>query len=186
MDPIAFLAIVIGGVICFFGYPMINSAIRVWGFMIAGAGCVLAAVAFFHMPGSLTHLTPQMGVVFVVGGILGAIAAGPLSILIIFISGMALGALAGTYGYPLITRGPENTLLTVSLALATGLLAARFQEVVLIITTAFVGAAMMIYGILAMSALEILPAVAVFFLASLFGAAAQYKSINPGTSLFKF
>ena len=186
MDPIAFLAIVIGGVICFFGYPMINSAIRVWGFAIAGAGCVLIAVGLFHIPGSLTNLTPQMGVIFVVGGILGAILAGPLSILIIFLSGMALGALIGTYGYPFVTRGAENTFLTVSLALATGLLAVRFQEVVLIITTAFLGAAMMIYGIMAMSTIEILPGMVIFFVASLFGAAAQYKSINPGISVFRF
>jgi hypothetical protein len=186
VDPIAFVAIVLGGIICFFGYPMINSAIRVWGFVIAGAGCVLAAVGLFHVPGSLTNLTLQMGVIFVVGGIVGAIIAGPLSILIIFFSGTALGALIGAYGYPLVTRGAENTLLTVILALFTGLLAARFQEVVLIVTTAFVGAAMMIYGIRAMSAMEILPALAVFFVAGFFGAAAQYKSLNPGISVFRF
>lgn len=185
MDPIAFVAVVAGAIICFFGYPMINSAIRVWGFVVAGVGAVLIAVGLLHMPGSLTQLTPQMAAVFILGGIVGAILAGPLSILIIFLSGMALGALAGAYGYPLVARGQESTLLTVILALATGLLAVRFQEIVLIITTAFVGAAMMIYGARAMTSLEILPAVALFFLASLFGAAAQYKSVNPGSSLLK-
>jgi hypothetical protein len=186
MDPIAFLAIVAGGIICFFGYPMINSAIRVWGFLILGAAFVLVAVGLFHIPGSLTQITPQMAVVFIVGGIVGVLVAGPLSILIIFLSGTALGALIGIYGYPLVTRGPENTLLTVALALMTGLLAVRFQDVVLIVTTAFVGAAMMIYGAMAMSSLEMLPAMGLFFLAGLFGAAAQYKSINPGASIFKF
>jgi hypothetical protein len=186
MDPIAFVAIVIGGIICFFGYPMINSAIRVWGFMIAGAGAVLAAVGLLHMPGSLTHITLQMGVVFVVGGIVGALVAGPLSILIIFLSGTALGALVGIYGYPLVTLGQENTLLTVGLALATGLLSARFQDIMLIITTAFVGAAMMIYGAMHLANIDMLVAMGLFFLAGLFGAAAQYKSINPGTSLFRF
>ena len=186
MDPIAFLAIVAGGVICFFGYPMISSAIRVWGFIIAGVGAVLVAVGLFHIPGSLTQVTPQMGVVFVVGGIVGALIAGPLSIVIIFISGTALGALIGGYGYPIVTRGQENTLLTVVLALITGMLAVRFQDVVLIVTTAFVGAALMIYGAMAMSSLEMLPALGIFFLAGLFGAAAQYKSINPGSSLMRF
>jgi hypothetical protein len=186
MDPIAFLAIVAGGVICFFGYPMINSAIRVWGFLLAGVGAVLAAVGLFHIPGSLTQITPQMAVVFIVAGIIGAIIAGPLSIVIIFFSGTALGAMIGGYGYPIVTRGQESTLLTVVLALITGLLSVRFQDVVLIVTTAFVGAAMMIYGAMAMSNLEMLPALGIFFLAGLFGAAAQYKSINPGSSLMGF
>ena len=185
MDPMAFLALIAGAVICFFGYPMINSAIRVWGFVVAGVAAVLVAVGLFHIPGSLTHLTLQMGVVFVLGGIVGALVAGPLSILIIFISGTALGILVGNYAFPMLTRGPENTLLTVVLALVTGLLSVRFQEVVLIITTAFVGAAMMFYGARILTSIEILPALALFFLAGFFGAAAQYKSVNPSSSLLK-
>ena len=186
MDPIAFLAIVVGGVLCFFGYPMINSAIRVWGFFITGVGAVLFAVGLLHVPGSLTQLTVQMGVFFVVGGVIGALIAGPLSVLIIFLSGSALGALIGSFGYPLITSGQENTILTIGLALVTGLLAVRFQDIVLIVTTAFVGAAMMIYGVITLSNLGMLPAMGLFFVAGLGGAAAQYKSIDPGTSTFKF
>jgi hypothetical protein len=185
MDPIAIAVIFLGGVVCFFGYPLINSAIRVWGFVVGGIFLVILAIGLAHMPGSLTQITLQMGIVFVIGGVIGALAAGPLSAVIIFLSGMALGALIGSYAYPLVTRGQENTLLTVILALATGLLAVRFQEVVLIVTTAFVGAVMVIYGVRLVSNVDSLPLVIVFFLMVLFGAAAQYKSVHPESSLIR-
>lgn len=183
MDPIAFLAMFAGGVICFFGYPMIHSAIRVWGFLLAGVGAVLIALGVFHIPGSLTQLTLPMGVAFVIGGVIGALIAAPLSMVVIFFSGTALGALAGIYAYPLIARAPESTLLTVILALITGFLAVSFQEVVLIVTTAFVGALMLVYGARTLMHIEILPLLGIFFLIGFFGAAAQYKSIHPTSSL---
>ncbi len=185
MDTTAVVIIFLGAVICFFGFPLIHSAIRVWGFLTGGVFLTLIAVGLLHMPGSLTQLTLQMGIVFIVGGILGALVAGPVSALIIFISGMALGALLGTYAYPLITRGSENTLITVILALLTGFLSVRFQEVVLIITTAFGGALMMVYGARQLTLIDTLPLAIAFFLLGLFGAAAQYKSIHPESSLLR-
>ncbi len=185
MDTTAVVIIFLGGVICFFGYPLISSAIRVWGFLTGGAFLTILAIGLFHMPGSLTQLTLQMGIVFVVGGIVGALIAGTLSAVIIFLTGMALGALVGTYAYPLITRGAESTIITVILALLTGLLAVRFQEIVLIITTAFGGSLAVVYGARQLTTIEILPLAIVFFLLILFGAAAQYKSVHPESSLLR-
>jgi hypothetical protein len=182
MDPIAIIALFFGAVICFFGYPMIHSAIRVWGFLPGGVFVTLIAVGLFKMPGGLNQLTLQMGITFLAGGIIGAITAGPLAILIIFLSGTALGWLLGAYIYPFLTHRPEVTILTVGLALLTGLLSARFQEVVMIVSTAFLGALMFAYGANLTMRIEILPLSILFFLFLFFGAAAQYKAIHPETS----
>ncbi len=186
MDPLAILIVFLGGLICFFGYTMIHSAIRAWGFFIGGVFFVILAIGLLKMPGGINQLTPQMGIVFVVGGVIGALIAGPLSAVIVFLSGMALGFFLGNYVYPFVSRGQESTLLTVVLALGTGFLSVKFQEVVLIVTTAFVGAVMVIYGARLLAPLEVLPAVIVFFLLGFFGAAAQYKSAHPESSLLRF
>ena len=182
MDPTPFIAVFLGAVICFFGYPMIHSAIRVWGFLTGGIFVTAVAIALFKMPGGLNQFTVPMGITFAAGGILGALVAGPLSAVIIFLSGAAMGWMLGAYAYPLLSRGAEITILTVSLALIVGLLAARFQEVVLIIGTSFIGAVMVIYGAQMVMPLEMLWLAILFFLFVFFGAAAQYKSIHPETS----
>ena len=179
MDPIAIIALFFGAVICFFGYPMIHSAIRVWGFLTGGVFVTLLAIGLFKMPGGLSQLTLQMGITFLVGGILGAIAAGPLSALIIFLSGTALGWMLGAYVYPYIFHKPEITILTVGLALFTGLISVRFQEVAMICTTAFVGGLMLAYGATLVMSIEPLWLAIFFFLCVFFGAAAQYKSVHP-------
>jgi len=183
MDPIPVIAVFFGAILCFFGYPMIQSAIRVWGFIVGGLFAILFAIAVLKIPGGVNQLTPQMGIAFAVGGILGAIVAGPLSVVIIFMSGTALGWVIGSLGYTYFTRGQESTLLAVTLALVTGLLSIRFQEVVMIATTACVGAVLFIYGANSLMQLEMLWLAIIFFLALFFGAAAQYKSVHPESSL---
>jgi hypothetical protein len=185
MDPIAIMALFFGAIICFFGYPMIHSAIRVWGFLIGGIFGLIIALAVFKIPGGLNNLTTPMGIAFGVGGIVGTLIAGPLSAVIIFLTGTALGWGVGYY-VPMIVHWPENFLLAVSLALVTGLLSIRFQEEVLILSTAFAGAVMFIYGAVSLMRLEMLWLAVIFFLALFFGAAAQYKSIHPESSLMKF
>jgi hypothetical protein len=185
MDPIPVIAVLFGAVICFFGYPMISAAIRVWGFLTAGALATVIAVSLFHIPGGLNQLTIQMGIAFVVGGVIGAIVAGPFSLGIIFMTGLAGGWLIGVYVYPLLSRNPESTLITVILALVTGVLAARFQEVVMIVITAFTGALMMAYGTMNTMSISNILLAGLFFLLLFFGAAAQYKSVHPESSLMK-
>jgi hypothetical protein len=186
MNPIVIVALFFGAVICFFGYPMIHSAIRLWGFLTGGVFLTVIAVGLFKMPGGLTQLTLQMGITFLVGGVLGAIAAGPLSALIIFISGTAMGWMLGAYVYPFLTHRPEITIMTVSLALITGLLSVRFQEVVMILSTAFIGALMLGYGTSLVMSIDALPLAIVFFAFMFFGAAAQYKSVHPESSWLRF
>jgi hypothetical protein len=183
MDPISILALFVGGIAAFFGYRLITDAIRVWGFFIGAAFFAFLAMNVLHLPGSLNNITLQLFIAFLVGGIFGAIISGPLSIVIIFISGTALGAALGEIAYPLVSRGPENMLITVILAVITGLLAVKFQEVVLIVTTAFLGALAMVYGARSLMTIEILPSVVAFFLIGFVGAAAQYKTEHPESSL---
>ena len=183
MDPLSILALFVGGVAAFFGYRMITDAIRVWGFFIGAALFVFLAMNVLHLPGSLTNITVPLFIAFLVGGVLGAVVSGPLSIVIIFISGTALGVALGEIAYPIVSRGPENMLITVVLAIVTGLLAVKFQEVVLIVTTAFLGALAMIYGARNLMSIEILPSVIAFFLIGFIGAGAQYKTEHPDSSL---
>jgi hypothetical protein len=183
MDPVSILALFVGGVAAFFGYRLITDAIRIWGFIIGAALFVFVATNVFHLAGSLTNITLPMGIAALAGGILGAIAAGPLSIVIIFISGMALGIALGEVAFPYLSRGPENMLITTVLALFTGLLAVKFQEVVLIVTTAFLGALAVIYGARNLMSIELLPAVIAYFIIGFLGAAAQYKTEHPDSSL---
>lgn len=186
MDPVSVLAVFGGAIATFFGYRLITDAIRIWGFVIGGAFFAFLATSMFHLPGSVSNITAPFLIAVIVGGILGAVIAGPLSIVIIFISGAFLGVALGEVVFPLVTRIPENMLLTVVLALITGLLAVGFQEVVLIVTTAFVGALLMVYGARNLVSIEILPAVIVFFLIGFLGAAAQYKTEHPESSLLGF
>lgn len=182
MDPMAIAILFVGIVISFFGYPLVQSAIRVWGFLVVGVFAMWVALGLFHIPGTMTQPSIQMGIAFLVGGVIGAILAKPLSIVLIFMSGTVLGVALGSYLYPLVTRNPEILILTIGLALVTGGMAVRFQEAVLITTTAFVGALMIVYSVDRLTRLDTIPALIVFFLAGLFGAAAQFKSEHPGTA----
>ena len=183
MDAISVVAVFGGGIAAFFGYRLITDAIRVWGFMIGAALAAYLVTAIFKLPGSFNNITLPFAIALLVGGALGAVAAGPLEIVIIFFSGAALGVAVGSIAVPIIMRGPEIMLLTVGLALLTGLLAVRFQEVVLITTTSFLGALLIVYGVRNLSNIEVIPQVIIYFLVALFGAAAQYKTEHPDISL---
>ena len=186
MDPIPVLALFAGGIVAFFGYRLITDAIRIWGFVLGGVFGAYLATNVFHLPGSISDITIPFVIAILAGGILGALIAGPLSIVIVFISGAALGVALGEVAFPFVTRGGENLLLTVVLALITGLLAVGFQKVVLIVTTSFIGALMMVYGARNLMSIDLLPSVILFFLIGFLGAAAQYKTEHPEFSLFGF
>jgi hypothetical protein len=179
MDPMAIAILFVGIVICFFGFPMIQSAIRVWGFFVVGVFAMWLSMGLFHIPGTLMQPSIQMGIAFLVGGVVGAILAKPLAIVLIFMSGTVLGVALGSYLYPLVTRNPEILILTIGLALVTGGMAVRFQEAVLITTTAFVGALMIVYSVQKLTYFETIPSLILFFVAGLFGAAMQFKSEHP-------
>jgi hypothetical protein len=178
MDPMTLVILFVGIIICFFGFPLIQSAIRVWGFFVVGVFVMWIAMTLFHV-GTLTHPTLQMGIAFLVGGVIGAILAKPLAIVLIFMSGTVMGVAFGSYVYPLVTRNPEILILTIGLALVTGAMAVRFQEAVLITTTAFVGALMIVDSVPKLTYMDPIPTLILFFVAGLFGAAAQFKSEHP-------
>lgn len=183
MDPIAILAIIAGAIACFFGYRLVTDAARVWGFIILGAFAVFVALNIFKLPGSLFQPTLPLILIFFIAGVVGALIAGPLSMVIIFISGTALGAAIGEVILPMIPTMRENMLITVILALISGLLAVGFQELTLIVTTSFVGAMMIVYGGSRLAEIDTLPLVIIAFVLGFAGAASQYKTEHPDTSL---
>jgi hypothetical protein len=173
MDPIAVVAIFVGGVTAFTGYRMFLDMLRLWALLVAGVFGALVVILAVPSAGGQFHVSVPLAVGFAIGGIAGAILANPLKVVIVFLTGFLAGALVGTVGYNMIT-GTSNLLLTVGLGAALGVVAIRFEDVVLIVSTSFLGAAAAMYGLTILMTIDRLIAIIIFFLVGFFGAAAQY------------
>ncbi len=192
MDPMAIVEIFIGGVLAFLGYRLVVDVLRLWGFIVGGIIGVLITW-LLRIPGGPTLFTARvpisnsnvvitlsMLIGFVVLGALGAIFANRIKVLIAFMIGF-LGAYGvGSFLY-VVFMGSSNLLIGLGFGAVIGLLGVRWEEVVLIVSTAFLGAAAVVLGVLA-----ILPgtnniiATILFFLVGFFGAAAQYRDAHAG------
>jgi hypothetical protein len=174
MDPIAVVAIFGGGLIALMGYRMFLDMLRLWGLLVAGVFGALIVIFAVPGAGGPFHLSVPLAVGFILGGIIGVIFANPLKVVIVFLTGLLAGGLLGTVGYNMVT-GTSNLLLAVGLGAALGLIAIRFEDVVLIVSTAFLGAAAVMYGLTLLMTIDRLIAIIIFFLLGFFGAAAQYQ-----------
>lgn len=191
MDPVAVVAIFVGGVMAFMGYRMFLDVLRLWGFLIVGAvGGIIGSLLFpgatplfqFGLPltSDAIRLTLPLGIGFLAGGVVGVIMAHPLKGVIAFLTGFIAAYEAATFLFHMITGG-TSLLIAVGLGALVGLLAIRWEEVVLIVSTAFLGSAAAIYGVTTLlPSLNNLIATIIFFLAGFFGAAAQYRDAHPG------
>src|SRR5512140_283502 len=165
------IAIFVGGVMALTGYRLFLDVLRLWALLIMGAfGAYLST--FFYPPPVPFGFTLPLAVGFFVAGILGVIFAHPLKGVILFLTGAMLGILLGTAGLALIGQH-QNLLLALILAVVFGLLAVKFDEIVLIISTSFVGAALIYYGVSLLLSLNPIIYAIIFFVAGFFGAAAQ-------------
>lgn len=175
MDPVAIIAVFAGGVTAMMGYRMFIDMLRVWGLLLLGVFGAYIATLVFPAAGGDFHLSLPLATGFLIGGVIGALMAHSLKVVIVFLTGFLAGYLVGTFGYHMLF-GTSNLLLAVGLGMALGLAAIRFEEIVLIVSTSFIGAAAAIYGIVTLiTSIERLIAMIIFFLIGLFGAAAQYK-----------
>lgn len=174
MDPIAVVAVFGGGVTAFMGYRMFLDMLRLWGALIAGIFGALVVVYLDPAAGGPFHISVPLAIGFGVGAVIGAVLANPLKVVIVFLTGFLAGGLVGTVGYNMVTGG-SNLLLAIGLGAALGLIAIRFEDVVLIVSTAFLGSAAAIYGLTVLVTVDRLIAIIIFFLLGFFGAAAQYR-----------
>jgi hypothetical protein len=172
------IAIFIGGVIALTGYRLFTDVLRLWALLISGAFGAFIVTRFYPLPPGPFQFTLPLAVGFLVAGVLGVLLAHPLKGLILFLSGAMLGGLIGTEGYFLLTQR-EEPLLAISLVVAFGLLAIKFEDFVLIVSTAFVGAAGVVYGVLQLLNMEPIVAVIVFFATGFLGVWMQYRDAHP-------
>ena len=142
MDPTALIAtalfsIVFGIADCFFGYRVFRVVLSILGFIV-GASIGLSLV------GPSTQTTQF--VVALVGGLIGAIVINALYFLGIIIAGALLGALL--VNLLLAALGVEpNVILLVIGAIIGGAVALVLNKFTIILSTAFSGAAAIIYGL---------------------------------------
>jgi hypothetical protein len=132
------VSIVAGLVSCFYGYRFFKLMICITGALV-GAG--LCGALGYHLDGQIAAT---------IGAIIGAIIGGVLLLVLYFISVFLLGmALAGGAAYAaMMSQGSEpNIPLILIAAIIGGAVALAIQKFIMILFTAFAGAASAVAGI---------------------------------------
>ena len=159
--------VVFGIAACIAGYSMFRSMVPLWGFLLGGWIGFTMLPVFVSGP-QAAQIIYQIGS-FLIGGVVGAIIAYPLYYVIIFLSGGALGMMTGILIGALIDMGGINSfrhldtlasmsfppspqsgtqfLAMVICGLIMGGLAIAFQKFMVIASSAFLGAAAIISGL---------------------------------------
>lgn len=156
------LHIVVGFALCMFGSMMLRSSPRASGFLLGGWVAAQIANTSFNFSDIWVYLGP-LGF-FILGGIIGSLLAAPLYMVIVVLSGTLLGALIGfVIGFVVSHSGDSYRLLEgvfsinaitniqsiimVITAVVFGLLSAAYQEFMTMISTAYVGTALLGWGL---------------------------------------
>lgn len=158
--------LVLGILACFMGYSMFRTMMPLWGFLLGGwiAFTLLPAV----MPDRAGEVLYQVGA-FVAGGLVGSLISLPLYFVIIFLSGAALGMLVGiitgalidvggitsvrqlttftSMSFPPVPQTPLQYLLMLAFGLVLGGAAIGFQKFMITASSAFLGAAGIMTGL---------------------------------------
>lgn len=179
MDPVGILAIFVGGVVCIFGYRIFQDALPLWGAVTGAAFSVYLSTIFYPLPGGVLQITVPQAVAAGIGALLGLLMARYIPFVIVFMTGAVLGGLLANFTYPLLMRGQTSLVVVILAAAVAGLLAVRFQELVMIVATAFLGALGLVYGIYLLVNMDVIWLAIIFFILGFGGAAAQYKDAHP-------
>lgn len=169
LSPQSIVMVLVGGTACFMGYSLFKGMLPLWGFILGGWIAMTMAPSFIQVPQS--QITLLVIGSFVVGGIIGALIAGPLYYVIVFLSGAALGALLGIVAGALLEMGgitsfqdirvlsnmnftfpPQvnsvtQLVLIIILGGILGFLALNFQKFMVTASSAFLGAAGLVGGL---------------------------------------
>ncbi len=192
MDALAIIEVFLGGVMAFAGYRLFVDVLRVWGFLIGGIIGILFTFLLripaisnlfavrLPLGGGLLNVSLTLLIGFVVFGALGAIFANRIKVLLAFMIGFGAAYLVWSFLYNMLT-GTTSLLLALAIGAVIGLLGVRWEEVVLIVSTAFLGGAVLIFGIMGIiPGINNIIATILFFLGGFFGAAAQYRDAHAG------
>lgn len=138
---LAILSIAFGILVCFWGYHIFRAVIGIVGFVL---GAYFVGALAFQLSGGNLIITFVAGLI---GGVIGAVLVGLVYYLGVFVVG-ALAAL--TLGSFIVTAAGlgMHVAISVILVIIGGVLALVFQKLIIIISTACIGAWGIIYGIL--------------------------------------
>lgn len=142
MDPVALIvtaifSILFGIVDCFFGYRIFRVVLSILGFIV-GASIGMAMV------GESTQATQLIAAV--IGGLIGAVVMNALYFVGIVIAGALLGALLVNLLLAALGVEPNVVFLVIG-AIVGGAVALVLNKFMIILSTAFSGAASIIYGL---------------------------------------
>ena len=138
----AALLILIGGVVsCFAGYRLFRAVLGLYGFII-GAMMASSLMAASNQTGMLVSA--------VVGGLIGAAVLMFAYFLGIVLAGAALGAFLSQIVWTAMGKGEPPALAVIGMAVAGALAAQVLQRYVIVVSTAFGGAWMMLVAGLAL------------------------------------
>lgn len=179
MDPVAIIAIFVGAVVAIFGYRIFQDALPVWGAAAGAFFAVYLSTVFYPFPAGALQLTLPHIIAGIIGALAGLVLARFVPFVIVFITGTVLGGMLTNIGYPMLMRGQTNLVVVVLVAAIAGFLAVRFQELVMIIATSFLGALGLTYGLFLLTGLDLVWLTVIFFVLGFGGATAQYKDAHP-------
>lgn len=138
--PVALLLVLGGTLSCFAGYRLFKITLAIYGFII---GAMLASSTM-----GVTNTT-GMVVAAIVGGVAGALILVFAYFVGIALVGAGLGALVAHAGWSWIRVGDPPVALVIALAIAGAIGAMLLQRYVIVVSTAFAGAWMIILGAVA-------------------------------------
>jgi len=142
LEPAAAFLLVLGGAVsCFAGYRLFRVVLAIYGFILGGsiASSTLGA----------TNATGQF-VAWIVGGFAGALVLVFAYFVGIALIGAGLGALVAHVVWTYLGAGDPPPALVIVLAIAGAIGAMVLQRYVIVVSTAFGGAWMLLLGAVAM------------------------------------
>jgi hypothetical protein len=134
----AILSIVVGVIVCFWGYRLFKAVLGIAGF-IAGA------VLFYYFGAHYTANNVVLVILAIFGGLIGA----SLAMAFYYVGIFLLGALAGwQIGFLIASAFNFELVVIIPIiaAIMAGILACLFQKPVIIISTALIGAWSVVTG----------------------------------------
>ena len=137
------LAVVIGAVYCFVGWRIFKFIISLTGFLVGGLGAGSIAYAFSSGSWLAAIITG------LVGAVAGALFMIPMYFVGIFFLGMWLGSMLGLAITAALAL-KSGFIVIFPLALAGGICAIILQKLMVVLSTAVGGSALMTYGVFAL------------------------------------
>lgn len=170
ITPLGAGLIFIGIIVLLMGYSLFRSMLPLWGFILIGLVAVIFIPQFFKGLTPSQNLMVQI-ITFLVAGTIGAVISTPLYYVVVFISGGAMGALAGIIvgayfslsggqitftaltelsrmQFPPLVNTDLQIVMAVVLGLITGAFAIGFQKFMISASTAFLGSTAVVAGAL--------------------------------------